>query len=68
MASLDMENFMCAICIGIESGYSYISVWCYMLGKYSLRDKNCDRDRHKHDWERRWDRLSERERLGDPRK
>ena len=33
---------------------------CY-IGKYSLRDKDCDRDRHKHIWERRWDRLSERE-------
>ena len=31
MASLDMENILCAICIGIESGYSYISFWCYML-------------------------------------
>ena len=37
IASLDMENFLRAIGIGIESGYSYISVWCYILGKYSLR-------------------------------
>ena len=37
MASLDIENFLHAMCIGIESGYSYISVWCYILGKYSLR-------------------------------